>query len=74
MKRTCETFRFFVYICVCLLDAIFIVVTVFNLFLPIGFSISLENKMWLLLYLAEPILLFADIYLYNLAKDVEWWI
>lgn len=73
MKRIGKTFRLFVYICVGILFAFFVIATVFNLGMPFVLSIGFKNKLWLLLYIAEPILLFVDIYLFNLLDDLEWW-
>ena len=74
MKRICKTFRGFVYMCVGTLFSIFVIVTVFNLFVPFVLSVELKNNLWFLLYIAEPILLFGDIYLFNLLGDLEWWV
>ena len=74
MKRICKTFRGFVYVCVGVLFAIITIAMTFNLVMPIGLSCFFENPIWLLLYIAEPIFLFVDIYLFNLLEDLEWWI
>lgn len=74
MKRICKTFRLFVYICVGVLFSTCVIATVFNLGVPFVLSVALKNKLWLLLYIVEPILLFLDIYLFNLLDDLEWWI
>ena len=74
MNRICETFRWFVLICVGILFAILVIATLLNLCMPIALSIDLKNKLWLLLYIAEPILLFVDVYLFKLLEDLEWWV
>lgn len=73
MKRIGKTLRFFVYICVGILFAFCVIATVFNFSMPLALSIEFKNKLWLLLYIAEPILLFVDVYLFNLLDDLEWW-
>ena len=74
MNRICKTFRGFVYISVGILFAVIAIVMTLNLFMPIALSCETENPMWLLLYIAEPILLFLEIYLFNLLEDLEWWV
>ena len=74
MNKICKTFRWFVYISVGILFAVLCIVTAFNLVVPIGLSCGLENPLWLLLYIAEPILLFLDIYVFNILADLEWWV
>ena len=74
MKRIHKTFRWFVYINIGILFAVLCIASAFNLFVPIGLSCGLENPLWLLLYIAEPILLFLDIYVFNILEDLEWWV
>ena len=74
MNRLCETFRWFVYLSVGILFAFFVIVTALNFFIPIGLICEHKNLMWLLLYIAEPILLFVDIYLWKLLEDLKWWV
>jgi hypothetical protein len=74
MKRLGKTFRCFVYACIGILFAILCVVTAFNAFIPLFLSLDFYNPLWLLLYIVEPFLLFADIYVYHLLDDLEWWV
>ena len=74
MKRIHNTFRWFVYITIGILFAVLCIASIFNLFMPIYLSCGLKNPLWLLLYVAEPILLFLDIYVFNLLEDLEWWV
>lgn len=72
--RITGAFKLFVYVCVGVLFAFLVVVTILNLFIPFAISCLQENFMWLLLYIAEPFLLFADIYVWLLLDDLQWWI
>ena len=74
MKRLGKTFRCFVYVCSGILFAILCAVTVFNAFIPLVLSLGFNNPLWLLLYIVEPFLLFADIYVYHLLDDLAWWV
>lgn len=50
------------------------VAAIVNLFLPIGVCIYTENFMWLLLYLAEPLLVFLVLYANALTDILYDWI
>lgn len=72
--RILDAVKWFVYVCVGILFAILVIATIFNLIIPLAISCLQENFIWLLLYIAEPFLLFADIYVWLLLGDLEWWI
>lgn len=68
-----DAFKRFVYICVGILFAIFILATLCNAIAPLVISLLTENFMWLLLYIAEPFLLFGSVYVQLLLDDMELW-
>jgi hypothetical protein len=62
------------YISVGILFSVVAIAMILNLVMPIALSCETKNPNWLFLYVAEPILLFLDVYLFNLLDDLEWWI
>lgn len=71
--RMVDTFKRFVYICVGILFIILVLTTLANVIAPLMISCQTGNFMWLLLYIAEPFLLFGCIYVWLLLEDMEWW-
>ena len=63
-----DLLRKFAFYCSALLLAVLIIVAVANLFLPLVFVCEYGSKMWFLLYIAEPFLIFACVFAESLLE------
>lgn len=72
--RIFDALKWFVYIWVGILFIVLVIATIFNVIAPLAISCLTENFIWLLLYIAEPFLLFASVYVWLLLDDLQWWI
>lgn len=69
-----KLFKAYVFSMVFALLVVLVVAIFGNLAFPIAIAIYTKNAMWLLLYLAEPLLVFLSIYTNALAEIVYDWI